>query len=73
MIPIKILNAKDILYNPKSVINRTSVIDKRSQDNESFTRSRSLNNKYVSENQDWEQKYLKYKNKYLSLKQKMEN
>jgi hypothetical protein len=29
--------------------------------------------KYVSENQNWEEKYLKYKNKYLSLKQKMEN
>jgi hypothetical protein len=34
---------------------------------------RRLYNKYVSENQNWEEKYLKYKNKYLSLKQKMEN
>ena len=33
----------------------------------------SSNNRFVSENQDWEQKYLKYKNKYLSLKQKIEN
>jgi hypothetical protein len=57
------LNTKDVLNNPKSVINRSSVIDKRSQNN----------NKYVSQTSEMEQKYLKYKNKYLSLKQKIEN
>jgi len=53
-------------------------IKKEWDDEISFNERNPLNNRtskirYVSGNQDYEQKYLKYKNKYLSLKQKMEN
>ena len=62
------LNTQEVLNNSKS-----SVFDKRTQDNKSLTRPISINNRFVSTKQKFEQKYLKYKNKYLSLKQKMEN
>ena len=49
---------------------------KKSSENQKsnfLSRFSSSRKKYISENQNWEEKYLKYKNKYLTLKQKIGN
>jgi hypothetical protein len=78
---------KNMITNKQKEINKMSIKNtsgKYNNDikklNEELEQLKSLqvssnyfNKKYYSQTSEMEQKYLKYKNKYLSLKQKMEN
>jgi hypothetical protein len=59
------------LFMKKIMTNKMGSTNKSSQEQESLQPRQNKKNKYYSQTADMQQKYLKYKNKYLLLKQEL--